>query len=207
MRLFQLVSISALLNAAFATNRGGCSRSTTVIDFETMRRNGTPGRLPDGTKIDGRLTQGGGRNDLVAYDSGRGDRGFRSSEGIVVALRAPHYYSDTGGIIRLKFPDEVDVNFIRFLDAGKKPFKIIGKSNSKRIVLKEKLKGRNKGFTDVRKNFRGVRSLVIKQKTLGALARIEYSSCSGKFHSASLWFRHKTDCGPNHSCYIRWPKS
>ena len=194
MRLFQLVSLSALLSVAFARHTSGCLTKTTVIDFETLRRFQTPSRLPDGTRIDGRLNQGGGHNDLIVYDSGRGDGGFHSTEGLVVALEAPVHYKNTGGTIFLRFPEEVDVTFIRFLDAGKKKIKIVGKDSSKKIVAKEKIKGARKGFTDVRKRFRGVKSLVIKQKTLGALARIEYS-CRGKsvivdLSSQSITFLH-----------------
>ena len=200
MKLPQFISLSALLGIAFAMDdAGGCERSTTVLDFETLPDGyedfETARRLPDGTILDGlanRLpdgfpdgkspTQSGAWNDILVtslyYENDR-----------IISLAAP-YDEPQGGLIVFKLPQEVDLTQIRFRDWDADDY-IIGKDASNRIVAKEKLsnfanffeKNREKEIDDISFDltaFRGVKKLVVKfKKSWGAISSFEYSSCKG----------------------------
>ena len=151
----------------------------------------TPRRLPDGTIVDGLLnpdpdgiplqdspTEQGQFNDLkVTEFLDKGDK--------ILALHYPPPDEFYGGIINFKFPQEVDVTVIRYKHPFDVEFDLLGKDYSNRIVAKDTIKLLDKGFygvTDIKlTKFRGIKKLVIRQKTdRGNISHIEYSSCKGK---------------------------
>ena len=203
MKFVQFFSLSAVLGIASAMDDGACERSTTVIDFETLPDmyednhipfeervarhlpdgtivDGLLNRAPDGYPVDGSPTMDGVYNDLLVT-------GILHEGDKVLALSTPYRYY-FGASMNFKFPEEVDVTFIRFRRTFGDTFDLIGKDYSNRVVAKEKIETLDEGtegIVDVNLTaFRGVKKLVIKPNdeagARGVISSLEYSSCKGK---------------------------